>query len=423
AGGAVTYTLLDDGTAEISNFVCYEADYTIPSVIDGYTVTSIGRYAFYSINMLESVTIPDTVTLIDEWAFYRCKNLKTVKLGKGVKRIEYNAFGHCYSLTELKLNKGLEYVGWQSFFASGLVKVSIPKSLTYIDESAFGETDLTDVYYEGTKSQWNSIFIDYYNDELEEATIHYSSYFTAEELENINNFVERLYTKLLGRASDANGKAKWVEKLKNGATAADVAVGFVLSDELEQQKLSNKTFVTRMYQTMLNRTPADSEIANWASYIEAGCTYAFVFRGFLSAPEFAKLCASYGIETGTYAATENRDVNGKLTKFISRLYTKALNRTYDASGLNHHTGNYISGKYTLDKIASGFIFSAEFEKRNLSDENFVECMYNTFFDRASDTSGKANWLQKMANGMTREEVFNGFVASPEYKALVKSFGL
>ena len=240
---------------------------------------------------------------------------------------------------------------------------------------------------------------------------------------NISDFVERLYTKLLGRTSDANGKAKWVEKLKNGATAADVAVSFVLSTELEQQNLSNETFVKRMYQTMLNRTPADSEIANWASYLDAGCTYAFVFRGFLTAPEFANLCSSYGIKTGTYAATENRDVNGKLTKFISRLYTKALGRTYDISGLNYHTGNYISGKYTLDKIAYGFIFSAEFEKRNLSDEKFVECMYNTFFNRASDANGKASWLQKMANGKTREDVFNGFVNSPEYKALVKSFGL
>ncbi|MBQ8614133.1 MAG: cellulase family glycosylhydrolase, partial [Ruminiclostridium sp.] len=95
----------------------------------------------------------------------------------------------------------------------------------------------------------------------------------------IADFVERLYTKLLGRASDANGKAKWIEKLKNGSTAADVAVNFVISDEIEQQKLSNETFVKRMYQTMLDRTPADSEIANWASYLDAGCTYAFVFRG------------------------------------------------------------------------------------------------------------------------------------------------
>ena len=174
---------------------------------------------------------------------------------------------------------------------------------------------------------------------------------------------------------------------------------------------------------MLNRAPADSEITNWASYLEAGCTYAFILSGFVTAPEFSKLCTSYGIKTGTYTASENRDKNGKLTKFISRLYTKALNRAYDASGLNHHTGNYLSGKYTLDKIAYGFIFSPEFEKRNLSNEKFVECMYNTFFNRAADASGKSSWLNKMKNGMSREDVFYGFVASPEYKALVKSFGL
>ncbi|MBQ8613477.1 MAG: DUF4214 domain-containing protein, partial [Ruminiclostridium sp.] len=50
-------------------------------------------------------------------------------------------------------------------------------------------------------------------------------------------------------------------------------------------------------------------------------------------------------------------------------------------------------------------------------------MYNTFFNRAADASGKSSWLNKMKNGMSREDVFYGFVASPEYKALVKSFGL
>ena len=386
------------------------------------SVTSISPEAFSWCESLTSIIIPDSVTSLGYKAFYACHSLASVKIGNSVTIISQGCFYGCRSLKSITIPDGVTSIYSTAFSGcTSLASIVIPDSVTSIGVNAFYNcAALNDVYYTGSEEDWADISIESGNDYLIYAPIHYNY---VDPTIKINNFVERLYATMLGRASDANGKAKWVEKLLNGATAADVAVNFVLSPELKQQKLSNEKFVSRMYQTMLNRTPSDSEIANWASYLEAGCTYAFVFRGFLSAPEFSKLCASYGIETGTYAATENRDVNGKLTKFISRLYTKALNRAYDVSGLNFHTGNYISGKYTLDKIASGFILSPEFEKRNLSDADFVECMYNTFFDRASDTSGKAKWLQKMANGMTREDVFNGFVISPEYKALVKSFGL
>ena len=440
-----SYNILDDGTVEIARYTGTDSCPAMPLMVNGMKVTRIGDDSFYANFYITHIAIPDSVTSIGAWAFNTCINLTnitipdsvtsigtaafkscsftSIKIPDSVTSIGADAFSYCDELESVIIGDGITSIGESTFDSCiGLTSIIIGDSVTSIGNHAFYLcSSLTDVYYAGSEEEWNSITIGNHNEDLLNATIHYN-YKSQEEI-NIENFVERLYANMLGRPSDAGGKAKWVEKLNNGATAADIAVNFVLSPELKQQKLSNETFVKRMYQTMLDRTPADKEVANWASYLEAGCTYAFVFRGFLTAPEFANLCASYGIKTGTYAATENRDVNGKLTKFISRLYTKALNRAYDVSGLNFHTGNYISGKYTLDVIASGFIFSPEFEKRNLSNENFVECMYNTFFDRASDASGKAKWLQKMANGMTREEVFNGFVISPEYKALVKSFGL
>ena len=366
--------------------------------IPGKHIVKNGKH-YYRVHLehfSDYVFVNETVIEVQTAPF----NVKTA-VGKGTK----------VTLTWDKPEGATGYTIYRSMTKGGeLTKLCTTNAECYVDSSVV--QGKTYYYYVVAENATKALISDY--SEFAFATI---------PEDNISSFVERLYATMLGRESDAGGKSKWIQKLNSGATAADIAVNFVLSPELKQQKLSNETFVKRMYQTMLDRTPAEKEIANWASYLEAGCTYAFIFRGFLSAPEFSKLCSSYGIKTGTYAATENRDVNGKLTKFISRLYTKALNRAYDVGGLNHHTGNYISGKYTLDVIASGFILSPEFEKRKLSDENFVECMYNTFFDRASDASGKAKWLQKMANGMTREEVFNGFVISPEYKALVKSFGL
>ena len=47
----------------------YNGDVTIPSSVKGYTVTSIGEWAFYGSKTLTSVSIPESVSYIGEYAF------------------------------------------------------------------------------------------------------------------------------------------------------------------------------------------------------------------------------------------------------------------------------------------------------------------------------------------------------------------
>ena len=75
-------------------------------------------------------------------------------------------------------------------------------------------------------------------------------------------------------------------------------------------------------------------------------------------------------------------------------------------------------------MAYGFIFSEEFTNKNLSNEQYVDTLYATFFDRAPDAAGKADWLGKLNRGKaTREQVLDGFLGAEEFANLVKSFGL
>ena len=100
-----------------------------------------------------------------------------------------------------------------------------------------------------------------------------------------------------------------------------------------------------------------------------------------------------------------------------------MGRDYDVNGLNDHTGNYLENR-DLYQLAYNFIFSEEFTNKNLSDEDFVDVMYRTFFDREPDAGGKADWLDRMANqGYTREDVLAGFVGSQECSDLVARFGI
>ncbi len=73
--GNYEYTLLNNGTVEITKYVGSAAKLTIPSNIGGKAVTIIGDGAFKYCRTLTSITVPNGVTGISDWAFYECSHL------------------------------------------------------------------------------------------------------------------------------------------------------------------------------------------------------------------------------------------------------------------------------------------------------------------------------------------------------------
>ncbi|MCC8072753.1 MAG: leucine-rich repeat protein, partial [Clostridiales bacterium] len=109
------YEVLDDGTAEITGYSGTETDITIPSTIDGYTVTSIGDYAFEFNDDLTSITIPDGVTSIGEWSFAGCYNLVNLDIPDSVTNINNCAFLLCIGLTSITIPDSVMSIGYGAF--------------------------------------------------------------------------------------------------------------------------------------------------------------------------------------------------------------------------------------------------------------------------------------------------------------------
>lgn len=108
--------------------------------------------------------------------------------------------------------------------------------------------------------------------------------------------------------------------------------------------------------------------------------------------------------------------------FVQRLYYYCLDREADAAGLADWTNRLVFRKENGGQVAAGFLFSDEFYNRNVGDEQYVDILYRVFLGREVDAEGKAYWLSKLENGMSRLYVMNGFSASEEFAAICKKCG-
>ena len=78
---------------------------------------------------------------------------------------------------------------------------------------------------------------------------------------------------------------------------------------------------------------------------------------------------------------------------------------------------------TPKEVASGFVFSQEMTNQNLSNEALVDRMYQLYLGREADPEGREYWVRQLENGMTLEELNNGFADSVEFQDITAGYGL
>ena len=133
---------------------------TIPTTLDKYTVTGIGKWAFDRCG-LHTLTIEGPIESMGLAAFYECTKLETISFGENIKTIGEQAFQGCSSLTKVTIPDSVTSIGEEAFYectkletisfgenietigrwaftgCSALTNATIPKNVTTIESGTF----------------------------------------------------------------------------------------------------------------------------------------------------------------------------------------------------------------------------------------------------------------------------------------------
>jgi hypothetical protein len=110
--------------------------------------------------------------------------------------------------------------------------------------------------------------------------------------------------------------------------------------------------------------------------------------------------------------------------FITRFYQLCLNRTPDQGGLDAYVDYLLDGTMTGAQVAYNFVFSPEFLDQDTTNAQYLQVLYEAFFNRAPDAAGYSVWYQKLNNSeMSRLEALNAFTGAQEFLNLCEDYGI
>lgn len=151
-----TYTVSGSTAKIVAYTTSSSGKVTIPSKLNGYTVTTIGEEAFYACTTLTEIIIPNTVTKIEDYAFSFCISLKTCRIPSSVKSIGKDIFCFNDSVVVECVEKS---VAWQYAKDNGLNTTLIPGVIDGGVIGIFKDYAIT-VILNGTDSYISNVTVD-----------------------------------------------------------------------------------------------------------------------------------------------------------------------------------------------------------------------------------------------------------------------
>ncbi len=181
-GSDIVALVIEDGVTSIGSYAFYGCS-NLGSIVDTSTLRTIGTASFEYCTSLSAFHVPDGVETIGFAAFAWCESLTRASIPASVSYIDAAAYAYCANLgsitvasrspyysiqndaligladhrlvwypinstaNEYTVPEGVERIEWLAFAgAQSLTTITIPKSVTFIDEDVFQNSGVTLIY-------------------------------------------------------------------------------------------------------------------------------------------------------------------------------------------------------------------------------------------------------------------------------------
>ena len=140
----IKHLVVENGVTTIGNNAFRDCDALIDADMSKASSLEVIKTSFPGCDVLENVVLNEGLKEIGGSAFNSCKNLKKIHIPSTVTAIGGYCFERCSGLEEVTFadDSKLETIAVRTFndpglYGSGLKKITIPKSVKYIQEGAF----------------------------------------------------------------------------------------------------------------------------------------------------------------------------------------------------------------------------------------------------------------------------------------------
>ncbi len=282
--------IINEGVTTIGDFAFYYCE-NLESISMPSTITYIGIDAFHFCSKIKNIVIPSSVNTIRRYAFGRT-NISSIIIPASVNTLESHTFYYNKSLNTVIFEKGsqLKSIGYYCFGDTSLSRIMLPSTLTSISDYAFYAcNNLSGIYYQGSQEQWKSISKGGSNDGLSNSKIYYHCSFYGEEFGTISNTQEQNEITINVKAVDEktgelvsvdgatveiklDGKTIISKKSNNGVatftrneiskTGHDISNVIKSASVVASKSIGNEMYVTNLEDSLSNKSNVDITLDN-----------------------------------------------------------------------------------------------------------------------------------------------------------------
>ncbi len=303
----------------------------------GNGVKNIGWGAFGLCTSLTEISIPKSVTNLYKYAFADCMNLKKATLPNSLSKINENVFNGCVKLESITIPTSIKSNGNSAFYACSKLK---------------------NVYYYGSKTQWNKISIGSDNNYLKNAAIHYNYTLKPANVTGLKTAAtsEKAIKLSWKKVSGANG---YVVYRYNPKTKKYSRVGKITANSFYEGKLASGTtykYAVRAYKTVSGKELLSPKIAEIVTSTNPATVNFKLTAGSRKATvNWSKVTGSGGYKVYYKTSAKGKWIGLKTTNNKTTSYTKtglSKGRVYwfTVKAYRNVNGNTYNGKYVSKNI-------------------------------------------------------------------------